>query len=126
MTNKTFKPGDKAYHRLRGEWVSLINNDYDKVVYLLVDAEAHNIYTIDGKSHADDKYPVLLDHEPEEHKWKPKQGDLCWFWDESTEDGLYVDRFDEMSDEILYKDKDGILWTNCAPFEGSLPKGVEL
>ena len=119
----TFKAGDKAYHRLRGEWVTL--EDREPKEYPLRYEIYRVLYsvTIDGKQDAGDKYPILLDHEPEEHKWKPKQGDLCWFWD--VNNACSACRFDSM-ESGLYVDARKLRWIYCAPFEGELPKGVEL
>ena len=117
----TFKAGDKAYHRLRGEWVTLKQSEITSEC--LVD-DLGTQYYFDGRMHNTHQYPVLLDHEPEEHKWKPKQGDLCWFWDE-PEEVIVVSRFDSMVGE-KYQAKIHSRWHNCAPFEGELPKGVEL
>ena len=126
----TFKAGDKAYHRLRGEWVTLKERTELSENYPLMDAETNEDYTVDGKMYYSDKYPVLLDNEPEEHKWKPKEGDLCWFWgtglqSNPTRTNLIVSRFDEMSGHE-YTAINGLNYANCAPFEGELPKGVDL
>jgi hypothetical protein len=120
-----FKPGDKAYHRLRGEWVTL--ETYNDSLYSLCYYFNGVQYkcTIDGKDHHRDKYPVLLDHEPEEHKWTPKKGDLCWFWDFKGIKSFAVSPFDHMNGE-KFVSQGGQDWNFCAPFEGELPKGEEL
>ena len=121
MTNKTFKAGDKAYHILRGEWVTLEESKINSEI--LIDGYQTQYY-FDGRMHKDHKYPVLLDHEPEEHKWKPKEGDLCWFWDRDKTTSLVLSRFNKMEGDVYMTI--GMGYLNCAPFEGSLPKGVEL
>ena len=118
----TFKAGDKAYHILRGEWVSLKKSSITSEC--LVD-ELGTQYYFDGRMHNTHKYPVLLDHEPESHKWKPKAGDLCWFWQFENIRAWSVSEFDKMLGG-KFLSKGGQDWNFCAPFEGSLPKGVEL
>lgn len=55
---------------------------------------------------------------PQPEAWKPKPGDWCWFWDDSTRIGV-LDQFQYADSGRYYTSK--VDWQNCAPFTGDLP-----
>jgi len=61
---------------------------------------------------------------PEPEEWKPKQGDLCWFWDYNVE-GARVGYFKEMN-EGYFVCKDAGDYGFCAPYiAGELPPNMK-
>ena len=82
-------------------------------------------FTKDGRLESK-KNPISLFHyEPEiiEPKWKPKEGEWCWFWDDSS-DGVALLRFKTMDGNEFVSDNDAV-WENCAPFVGELPEHLK-
>ena len=59
---------------------------------------------------------------PQPEAWKPKPGEWCWFWDDSTRIGV-LDQFQYADSGRYYTSK--VDWQNCAPFTGELPEHLK-
>ena len=127
MENKQFKAGDRVYHYPSGEWVTLEYNETSTAFNLKAQFKVGGVktFTKEGMYIETDTNPVIFHNEVEivEKAWSPKEGELCWFWDEPNH--LIVMRFKTMF-HARFQTETGIVAMNCAPFNGELPEGVEL
>jgi hypothetical protein len=56
--------------------------------------------------------------------WEPKEGEWCWFWDNSYKDVAHLNKYSGMKD-VLFNSIDGVYWDNCAKFTGELPEHLK-
>jgi hypothetical protein len=55
--------------------------------------------------------------------WKPKKGEVCWFWDDGDYGhGPRVRRFEQNSGSMFVDMEENSHWNFCAPFTGELPE----
>ena len=57
-------------------------------------------------------------------KWEPREGEICIFWDNYTEDA-FISRFDYITNDDKYMCVKQSWWDNCMPFEGKLPEHMK-
>jgi hypothetical protein len=61
---------------------------------------------------------------PEPEAWQPKEGELCWFWDEYST-ACILGKYSAMSGS-LFTAKGYSNWQNCAPYiPGELPPNMK-
>ena len=123
MEQKEFKVGQTVYSPLweGGKEIDHIAAESITLPIGLVDFSLY--FTIDGK--ISQSGPVLLFHNPVEiieKKWEPKEGELCWFWD-NDDVKSEVAYCIKSGDEINY-DCDGVRWEFCSPFS-EIPEHIK-
>jgi hypothetical protein len=56
--------------------------------------------------------------------WEPQVGEWCWFWDNTSKDNTYLNKYSEMEGE-LFVSTNKCAWDNCAKFTGELPEHLK-
>ena len=121
-----FKVGQKVYSPVDGEGeVREIKSEENNLLPVIVKFKAgwSRELTKDGKTSSDSPLPFIYPHQIEiiEPKWKPKEGEWCWFWETYSKDAALLARFERMI-ECKYSAKNISSYENCAPFVGELPE----
>jgi hypothetical protein len=86
-------------------------------------------YMIDGRLFLEHElpsvYPIELTPKFYQPEWQPKEGEWCWFWDNTHENHIrVVAKYLGMTRDKRYickvKDDDDLFYENCAPFDGKM------
>ena len=104
-----------------GEAVRILCTDrhHDKPVVTVSEDGSISTFTSDGKwlSSEDSCYDL-------KEVWAPSEGELCYFWDDSTR-GVTVRAYKYYASSnanYVYVDATDTAWKHCAKFDGTLPE----
>lgn len=118
-----FKAGDRVWHLRTGEWGILEEVESNSTSLRLRIENTNEIFycTIHGKLHEMDVNPVIFHTEQtlnfEKPKWIPKEGELCYFWDDAHHRCAIIGRFKEdiEDNKYGYKTDNGAFYKYCCP-----------
>ena len=118
-----FKAGDRVWYLPTREWYDLENNG-DNIEYpirIVLSYRSFHTLTIDGKNLTTDLNPLIFHTEQtlnfEKPKFIPKEGELCYFWDDDAIEVAFIAKFKKYHKDTIrpYEIKEGYLYPNCCP-----------
>lgn len=117
-----FKAGDRVWHFPTNKWFTLESNlQPTNFPLLIIDNGRGYTFTIDGKNHITDVNPVIFYKEQtlnfEKPKWIPKEGELCYFWNDTQKSAADVRKFKAYYRKIdsPYMTHSGVCYKYCCP-----------
>jgi len=102
-----FKAGDRVWYLPTRTWHHLENctftSDYPFAIQI---QDYHRVFLDDGRAHRGDVNPLIFHTEQtlnfEKPKWFPKEGELCYFWDDNNEKMALVREFSHFVENESY------------------------
>jgi hypothetical protein len=103
-----------------GESIRILCNDRNSIHYPVIglrDDGYLSYFKENGEASAGPNHNLV-------EVWEPQVGEWCWFWDNTSKDNTYLNKYSEMEGK-LFVSTNKCAWDNCAKFTGELPEHLK-